>query len=226
MHEALISGLWDWEDQMATPALSCLKALQDATGHWPMRNTAKDGIIGDDAHQKRKSDHNDGNAYDLTHDPVNGPDCDFLSKQVVNDDRVTYVIWKGKIFNRERADEGWRTYTGDPHDHHMHVSIRGAARDEVTKWPWSTRVGHLKFPGNSLKLGASGAAVVTLQKRLAELGYAVKDDGSFGPKTKAAVTLFQRERGLLPDGVVGRKTWAVLVAGPATLARAARVGAR
>jgi hypothetical protein len=29
---------------------------------------------------------------------------------------------------------------------------------------------------------------------------------------------FQRDRGLLPDGVVGRVTWAVMMAGPVPLA--------
>ena len=35
--------------------------------------------------------------------------------------------------------------------------------------------------------------------------------GYFGPKTKAAVTAFQRQAGLTPDGVVGEQTWNALV---------------
>ena len=32
----------------------------------------------------------------------------------------------------------------------------------------------------------------------------------FGPKTEAAVRAFQRQRGIVPDGIVGPKTWAEL----------------
>jgi peptidoglycan hydrolase-like protein with peptidoglycan-binding domain len=35
-------------------------------------------------------------------------------------------------------------------------------------------------------------------------------DGDFGAKTEAAVKEFQRNRGLDPDGVVGKQTWAAL----------------
>jgi hypothetical protein len=69
---------------MPTPAPCCSKALRDATTHWPNRNRSWDGIMGDAAHQQRKSDHNDGNAFDLTHDPVHGVDGNLLSRQVIN----------------------------------------------------------------------------------------------------------------------------------------------
>jgi hypothetical protein len=39
--------------------------------------------------RKRKSDHNDGNAFDLTHDPDNGIDCNLFSKLVLLDFWVT-----------------------------------------------------------------------------------------------------------------------------------------
>jgi peptidoglycan hydrolase-like protein with peptidoglycan-binding domain len=38
----------------------------------------------------------------------------------------------------------------------------------------------------------------------------VTADGTFGPNTEAAVRAFQRGHGLVPDGIVGPKTWIVL----------------
>jgi hypothetical protein len=35
----------------------------------------------------------------------------------------------------------------------------------------------------------------------------LKEDGAFGPKTKTAVTTFQGQQHLKPDGVVGSQTW-------------------
>lgn len=124
------------EDGTGAPAACCIKALKDATLAWPRRSRKSDGIMGDDAHQQRKSDHNEGNAFDLTHDPKNGVDCNILSQLVIDDPRVTYVIWNGKIYNRERKE--WLKYNGsNQHTHHMHVSIKPDARTDVSSWPWS-----------------------------------------------------------------------------------------
>jgi hypothetical protein len=123
---------------MATAAPACKQALRDATARWGSRSRASDGIMGDAAHQTRPSDHNLGNAYDLTHDPTNSVDCERLSRLVINDTRVTYVIWNREIYSRARAAEGWRTYSGsNPHTHHMHVSISASSRDDESAWPWS-----------------------------------------------------------------------------------------
>ncbi len=68
----------------------------------------------------------------------------------------------------------------------------------------------------TLRLGARGAAVADLQRRLAAIGLGVGTvDGVFGSRTGAAVQSFQRARGLSADGIVGAQTWAVLL-GPIT----------
>jgi hypothetical protein len=51
--------------------------------------------------------------------------------------------------------------------------------------------------------------VELLQRKLGISGRKV--DGVFGPMTEAAVRRFQREHGLVPDGIVGPKTWQKLV---------------
>ncbi|PTL79674.1 peptidoglycan-binding protein [Vitiosangium sp. GDMCC 1.1324] len=63
----------------------------------------------------------------------------------------------------------------------------------------------------TLREGAHGSSVVTLQKKLKSAGFDPgAADGSFGPKTLAAVKAFQKARGLAADGVVGPKTWSAL----------------
>jgi len=210
---------------MAIPALCCLQALREATARWPNRDRSSDGIMGDTAHQQRHSDHNDGNAFDLTHDPTHGVDCGVLSRLVINDNRVTYVISNRQIYNRARVAEGWRPYTGlNPHNRHMHVSIRAPSRDDLSPWPWSASAanrpftskqpilgGHApSFPGTPLRQGSQGTHVRTIQQRLKDLGYAITIDGIFGPGTREVIVAFQRKKNLLADGMVGPKTWASL----------------
>ncbi len=57
-----------------------------------------------------------------------------------------------------------------------------------------------------------GDDVEQVQGRLLELGFdeAGRADGIFGSDTDTAVRLFQRERGLEVDGVVGENTWTAL----------------
>jgi len=63
-------------------------------------------------------------------------------------------------------------------------------------------------PGNpvgrpTLRRGATGDLVKKVQAKVG-----VNVDGSFGPKTEAAVRAFQRANSLVPDGIVGPNTWA------------------
>ena len=62
-----------------------------------------------------------------------------------------------------------------------------------------------------VKVGSQGSEVRAVQTRLKELGF-FKDkiDGIFGSKTRAAVIAFQKDRGLTPDGIAGKKTLAAL----------------
>ncbi|MFC0006351.1 L,D-transpeptidase family protein [Micromonospora siamensis] len=63
----------------------------------------------------------------------------------------------------------------------------------------------------TLRQGSRGAAVTTLQRRLAALHYDLGTiDGDFGPSTFHAVVAFQKVNGLSRDGIVGPNTWAKL----------------
>jgi len=75
-------------------------------------------------------------------------------------------------------------------------------------------VGHAE-PGTGsqlLRRGASGAAVATWQWRLVQaLGQDLDVDEQFGPRTEQATRDFQRNNGLVVDGIVGRNTRAAMV---------------
>ncbi|NHZ99556.1 hypothetical protein [Massilia sp. CCM 8734] len=121
---------------MGLKSLACQPALDDATKLCPKRKRGKDGILGDAAHMARKSDHNDGNAFDLTHDPDNGVDCNFFAKLALLDHRTKNVIWNRRIFI---VREGrWKPFLGVPHDEHMHVSVKTELRDVAAPWPWAS----------------------------------------------------------------------------------------
>lgn len=130
-----------------TLAPSIKAALTEADRLWPERSKASDGTIGDAAHSSRVSDHNPDargivHAFDLTHDPFNGPSCTVLSEALRRrilagvETRVSYVIWNRQIFN-PTISPAWRSYTGiNPHTKHMHVSIHATLPAENFLGPW------------------------------------------------------------------------------------------
>lgn len=62
-----------------------------------------------------------------------------------------------------------------------------------------------------LQKGSQGSDVVDLQNELIDAGYKVLADGDFGENTDEAVRDFQSRHGLDADGIVGARTWAMLV---------------
>jgi peptidoglycan hydrolase-like protein with peptidoglycan-binding domain len=61
----------------------------------------------------------------------------------------------------------------------------------------------------TLRRGATGDLVKQVQAKVGVIA-----DGTFGPKSEAAVRAFQRSHGLTPDGIVGPKTWQALDPAP------------
>jgi Meckel syndrome type 1 protein len=60
-------------------------------------------------------------------------------------------------------------------------------------------------PAEMLRLGSRGPDVVRVQSALGQV-----PDGMFGPRTDAAVRVFQGRNGLAVDGIVGPHTWGTL----------------
>lgn len=71
----------------------------------------------------------------------------------------------------------------------------------------------IKYPGYLIKNGIRGENVKLIQTWLNEIHKKhqfipeISDDGIFGQKTKEAIMIFQRWRGLTSDGIVGKLTW-------------------
>lgn len=125
------------------PAPACKVALAEATQLHPQRSKASDGVCASPDHhnQNPNSDHETGDAWDLTHDPVNGCDVDALFALLVHrrDPRIKYLI-RNRQMLRSYDKPGipawtWSTYTGsNPHKKHGHCSILPGTRDIVVAW--------------------------------------------------------------------------------------------
>lgn len=65
----------------------------------------------------------------------------------------------------------------------------------------------------TVKKGAKGNITKLIQERLNSVGFSLSTDGIFGRGTEKAVKVFQKNRGLAADGIVGRNTWDWLLKG-------------
>lgn len=118
-----------------TPAPAILALLQQVNAAFPSRSRASDGICGDARHQASVSDHNQGNAVDITLDAANGPDLEELARVLLQDPRCAYVIFRTRIANPDKVGGAWRPYKGaNAHNHHLHLSIRAPRRNDASPW--------------------------------------------------------------------------------------------
>jgi hypothetical protein len=125
---------------MPTPAPCLLVLRAQIDTRYPSRHKASDGIMGDASHRQRKSDHNQGNAIDLTHSPGHGFDAGLLAEslrlqmQAYPAGRVSYLIFMQRIASPFQGWR-WRRYRGpNPHTNHLHISVMAATRHETRRW--------------------------------------------------------------------------------------------
>ena len=137
-------------------AKSLLKLRVQVNTMAPNRSKASDGTIGDTNHcgnPGSTSDHcpriSDGGvgvvaAMDITHDPAHGCDAGVLAKAIraSRDSRVKYIIWNRHIANSSPVGGSeawaWRNYTGaNPHDHHVHISVKPNKPQYDSESSWS-----------------------------------------------------------------------------------------
>ncbi len=126
-----------------TPAPSCRAALAQADELAPARSKASDGICASPQHHQQNptSDHETGDAWDLTHDPDHGCDVDALFATIIarRDPRVKYLIRNGQMWRSydKSGIPAWTPapYNGpNPHKKHGHCSILPEARHDVSPW--------------------------------------------------------------------------------------------
>lgn len=135
-------------------AMASLLVLRDqANALAPARSRASDGLVGDEAHAERTSDHNPHyvagvgrdivTALDLTHDPAGGFDSYAFAEvlRIHRDRRIEYVISNHRIFSSyhsgSRPAWTWGPYGGtDPHTNHVHISVLDDPIAD-TRTPWN-----------------------------------------------------------------------------------------
>lgn len=163
------------------PALDVLRA--EINARWPRRDKASDGWIGDAAHQASKSDHNPNsrrsvNALDVDKD---GIDVAAVIAAVQRHPSTHYWIFNRQIADR---DDNWRrrAYTGsNPHDKHLHVSIRQTAAAEQDRRPWGLLEDDDMSAEDSARLERIEKALLGTTGK-GTYGFALKDaNGKAGP---------------------------------------------
>lgn len=138
---------------------------------------------------------------------------------------IMYIIWNHKMWRAYDPARGWATYTGPvPHTDHIHFSFSWDGAYGRTSW-WTGKALTTVDPGPSstpkpttppqppsavysvLMPGATGPDVALAQKVIG-----TTPDGVFGPKTAAALSVWQGKNGVKVTGQLDLATWAKMVA--------------
>lgn len=122
-----------------------------------------------------------------------------------------YGVVKTKV--KDRTWTHWAVLPGVLSGDGGQSSIQAEKPKESTSEAPKTTSGTAVITMKTLRNGNKGTQVKVLQWLLNENGYdAGIVDGDFGTNTRAAVRAYQKAKGLEADGVVGKNTWAKLLA--------------
>jgi putative chitinase len=137
-----------------------------------------------------------------------------LAAEPVNALRIACEYWKSRDINtaadRDDLLKATRLVNGGLNGLEDRSNYLRKAKTAIAHLE-SIRVA-LNEGGNTIVLhrGSTGDAVRELQELLIAKGFDISIDSDFGPATELAVRMFQKNQGLDVDGIVGRKTWALL----------------
>lgn len=140
-------------------AKSLDKLRSQINAKYPKRDKSSDGVIGDEAHASRSSDHNpwvkDGKTgvvtgMDITNDPKNGMASNDLAEALLasRDPRIKYIISNARIGSGDAGPSPWvwRKYSGaNAHRHHVHISVKPEKPAYDSVKPWSFEGKAVKF---------------------------------------------------------------------------------
>lgn len=119
----------------------------------------------------------------------------------------------------------WRDRNINPHADRDHVqavtrAINGGLNGLAERTQYLAKAktiwlesGQPSLTNPVLQKDDSGQDVIILQNALINAGFRVFADGIFGQHTDEAVRAFQNANGLTVDGIVGARTWALLLQG-------------
>ena len=95
---------------------------------------------------------------------------------------------------------------------YVNTNMNCIARHNLERFDWNEASAGNPYKLNKriMKYGDTGESIRWLQWQLNKHGANLKEDGIFGKQTKLAVLLFQKDRGLVQDAIVGPKTIAAL----------------
>lgn len=129
-----------------------------------------------------------------------------LRKEASTKSKTLQTLDKGDKLNVLSENGSWYKVTYGKYTGYVmkkYVKVTGKVDKEEKKDEKSEN----KTTSTTLRKGASGTAVKTMQKKLKSLGYYTGSvDGKFGSGTYTALKDFQRKNGLSADGVAGPKT--------------------
>jgi hypothetical protein len=164
--------------------------------------------IGDDAHKKRRSGHNEDDT------PGSLPEREDADNKP---EHRAIDIMIGPKFTKTQAK---KPFDGDDHSNHVHAS--GDPDDDENTAHWLTSSPTTPTPTTDwmdtlvkdrlplLKQGSTGWHVELWQQIVRHNGFVIKVDGDFGPATKAATVALQKKYGAESlDGSVGPETWTI-----------------
>jgi N-acetylmuramoyl-L-alanine amidase len=151
----------------------------------------------------------------IRHYDVNGklcPNCNgFLNDNVWN-------AFKSRLNGTSVAVPKTDTNTSAPQKSGYDAWVARLQSELNEQFEKGLKVDGLKGPKTlsaciTVKKGAKGNITKLIQERLNSVGFNLSTDGKFGGGTERAVKVFQKNRGLKQDGIVGTNTWDWLLKG-------------